>query len=40
MRRRGRIGSDQVHECANLDQALEVAADLFERRWRRGYRPV
>lgn len=44
VRRWGRIDSDQirerVHECADLDQALWVAAGQIERRLRRGYRAV
>ena len=44
VRRWGRIGSDhvreRVHECANLEQALWVAAVQIERRLRRGYKPV
>jgi len=44
VRRWGRIGTDQVrelvHECANLDEALWVAADQIERRLRRGYKLV
>ena len=44
VRRWGRIGADQthelVHECANLDHALWVAANQIERRLRRGYKLV
>lgn len=42
VRRWGRIGGNQVrervHECADLDQALWVAADQIERRLRREYK--
>jgi len=44
VRRWGRIGTDQVrelvHECADLEEALWVAAAQIEQRLRRGYKLV